>query len=29
VAREHLGFSGELAATMRLVEDLELDSIRR
>jgi acyl carrier protein len=28
VAREHLGYSGELAPRMRLVEDLELDSIR-
>lgn len=28
VAREHLGHAGELAPRMRLVEDLELDSIR-
>lgn len=28
VAREHLGHAGELAPHMRLVEDLELDSIR-
>jgi acyl carrier protein len=28
VAREHLGHGGELAGEMRLVEDLELDSIR-
>lgn len=28
VAREHLGYGGELAPGMRLVEDLELDSIR-
>jgi acyl carrier protein len=28
VAREHLGFRGELAEGQRLVEDLGLDSIR-
>lgn len=28
VAREHLGHAGELAPGMRLIEDLELDSIR-
>jgi acyl carrier protein len=28
VAREHLGHRGPLALEMRLVEDLELDSIR-
>jgi acyl carrier protein len=28
VAREHLGFEGELADGQRLVEDLGLDSIR-
>jgi acyl carrier protein len=28
VAREHLGYGGELEPGMRLVEDLELDSIR-
>lgn len=28
VAREHLKFRGPLAVQMRLVEDLELDSIR-
>lgn len=28
VARERLGYRGELAPEMRLVEDLELDSIR-
>lgn len=28
VAREHLAYRGELAGEMRLVEDLELDSIR-
>lgn len=28
VAREHLGYRGSLAGHMRLVEDLELDSIR-
>jgi acyl carrier protein len=28
VAREHLGYGGELTPHMRLVEDLELDSIR-
>lgn len=28
VAREHLGYGGDLAPGMRLVEDLELDSIR-
>lgn len=28
VAAEHVGFSGRLEPSMRLVEDLELDSIR-
>ena len=28
LAREHLGFEGALRAEMRLVEDLELDSMR-
>lgn len=28
VAREHLGFEGSLSPEMRLVEDLELDSVR-
>lgn len=28
VAREHLGYHGALAPEMRLIEDLELDSIR-
>ena len=28
VAREHLGFAGSLEPELRLVEDLELDSIR-
>ncbi len=28
IAREHLEYSGPLAPEMRLVEDLELDSIR-
>lgn len=28
VAREHLGFAGPLTADMRLVEDLQLDSLR-
>lgn len=28
VARRHLGWEGELAPEMRLVEDLRLDSIR-
>jgi acyl carrier protein len=28
VARVHLGYQGELAPEMRLVEDLRLDSIR-
>jgi acyl carrier protein len=28
VAREHLGYSGELAMETRLVEDLALDSLR-
>jgi len=28
VAREHVGFSGELRPEMRLVEDLELDSLK-
>ncbi len=28
VAREHVGWRGELAAGMRLVEDLRLDSLR-
>ncbi len=28
VAREHLGYTGSLAPETRLVEDLELDSIR-
>jgi acyl carrier protein len=28
VARQHLGYRGALAPEMRLVEDLELDSIR-
>ena len=28
VAREHLGWHGELAPEMRLVEDLRLDSLR-
>lgn len=28
VAREHLGFEGPLSPEMRLVEDLELDSVR-
>ena len=28
VAREHVGFEGELAPEMRLVEDLQLDSIQ-
>jgi acyl carrier protein len=29
VAREHLGYTGPLEPGMHLVEDLELDSIRR
>ena len=29
VARRHVGFSGELAPGMRLVEDLGLDSIKQ
>jgi len=29
VAREHLGFEGELAPETKLVEVLELDSLRR
>jgi len=29
VAREHLGYTGPLEPAMHLVEDLELDSIRR
>jgi acyl carrier protein len=29
VAREHLGVAGELGEEQRLVEDLELDSLRR
>ncbi len=28
VAREHVGFSGTLSAEQRLVEDLDLDSIK-
>ena len=28
VAREHVGFSGSLEPGMRLVEDLELDSLK-
>jgi acyl carrier protein len=28
VARRHLGWEGELAPAMRLVEDLRLDSVR-
>ena len=28
VAREHVGFSGELRREQRLVEDLELDSLK-
>ena len=28
VARRHVGFSGELRRGLRLVEDLELDSLR-
>ena len=28
VAREHLGWQGELRAEMRLVEDLSLDSLK-
>lgn len=28
VAREHVGFSGELRRDQRLVEDLELDSLK-
>ena len=28
VAREHLGWTGALAGEMRLVEDLDLDSLR-
>ena len=28
VARQHLGWSGELRPEMRLVEDLELDSLK-
>jgi acyl carrier protein len=29
VARTHLGWVGELSPEMRLVEDLELDSLKR
>lgn len=28
VAREHVGFTGELRRELRLVEDLELDSLK-
>ena len=28
VAREHVGFDGELCPELRLVEDLELDSLK-
>jgi acyl carrier protein len=28
VAREHVGFDGELRPELRLVEDLELDSLK-
>jgi acyl carrier protein len=28
VAREHVGFAGELSPELRLVEDLELDSLK-
>ena len=28
VAREHLGWEGELTGDMRLIEDLRLDSVR-
>lgn len=29
IAREELGFEGEISSELRLIEDLELDSIRR